>query len=336
MMANGAQWLRNFRETELRDGPEGDGFIEKMPQFSIFRELEPQQGPRIKVRYFASSIAEAADGWVDAQDLGPVDPPGVENPREPDWTSPPGGGGRWLSNHRVADLRAGNGDSAPVVARIPQFSILAKLAPQIGPAIPVYYYGNSRLQPVVAWAVAADLGPIDQPLQVPPHEPESPADVPLVIESPSPNHGGIRPQTVGCVIHSTRGGAPSVVQEFKGTLEHFRNPGSQVSSHIVIAADGTIANVVDPELVAFHAGFHNSAFLGIELVQPRIGDEITDAQYRSCARWLTEMSGRFGFALVEGNLPEHRQTAQGAQVGKTDVSLPYSFNRLRMFLDELS
>jgi hypothetical protein len=41
------------------------------------------------------------------------------------------------------------------------------------------------------------------------------------------------------------------------------------------------------------------------------------------------MSQRFDFALVEGNLPEHRQTAQGAQVGKTDVSLPYSFNRLK-------
>jgi hypothetical protein len=326
----------NFRETELRDGPEGDGWIAKMPQFSIFRQLEPQEGPRIKVHYFASRIAEATDGWVDARDLGPVDPPGEENPREPDFTSPPGGGGRWLSNHRKADLRSGDGETAPVVARIPQFSILAQLAPQIGQQIPVYYYGNSRLQPCVGWAVAADLGPIHQPLQVPPPEPESPEDAPLVFDSPSPNHGGIRAQTLGCVIHSTRGGAPSVEQEFRGTLEHFKNPGSQVSSHIVIAADGTIANVVDPDLVAFHAGFHNSSMLGIELVQPRIGDEVTDAQYRSCALWLTEMSNRFGFALVEGNLPEHRQTAQGTQVGKTDVNLPYSFHRLKMFLDEVS
>src|SRR4051812_4723226 len=108
-MANGEQWLKNFRETVLRDGPDGDGFIALIPQFSIFRQLEPQQGPRIKVHYFASSIAEPTDGWVDARDMGPVDPPGEQNPREPDWTGTPGGGGRWLSNHRITDLRSGNG-----------------------------------------------------------------------------------------------------------------------------------------------------------------------------------------------------------------------------------
>lgn len=333
-MANGEQWLSNFRETELRDGPEGMGWIAKMPQFSIFRQLEPQQSPRIKVHYFASSISDPADGWVEARDLGPIDPPGVANPPEPSWTSPPGGGGRWLANHRETDLRSGNGDGATVVARIPQFSLLAQLAQQSGSAIPVYYFGNSRLQPCVAWANAGDLGPIDQPLTIPPHEPESPEHEPLVIQRPSPNHFGVRPQTVGCVIHSTRGGAATPEQEFLGTLNHFENPGSQVSSHIVIATDGTIAEVVDPDLIAFHAAVHNSSFLGIELVQPRLGDEITDAQYRSCAIWLTRMSQRFGFALVEGNLPEHRQTAQGAQVGKTDVSLPYSFNRLKTFLDQ--
>ena len=248
--------------------------------------------------------------------------------------STPTGSARWLANHRKTRLFDGEDGAASAVADLPQFSILAQLARQRGKRIPVYYFGNSRLIPRLAWVTAEDVGPIGQQT-VPPNEPEAPDDMPIVIDAPSPNHAGTRFQTVGCVIHSTRGGASSLHNEFVGTLNHFMNPASEVSAHIVIAADGTIAKVVDPDLVAFHAGQHNHTHLGIELVQPRLGDEITDAQYRSCAIWLKEMSERFGFALERGNLPEHRETTQGASVGKTDVSLPYSFARLKTFLDRL-
>ena len=330
------QWLANHRETELFSGPDvAAGSIVRLPQFSVVQQLSPQQGLRIKVHYFGSSISDEADGWVTALDMGPIGQPQQIPPTEPEWMNTPTGSARWLANHRETSLFDGEDGAANAVADLPQFSILAQLARQRGPRIPVYYYGNSRLIPRLAWVTALDVGPIGQPQTVPPAEPESPDDMPRIIEAPSPNHAGKRFQTVGCVIHSTRGNASSLHNEFVGTLNHFMNPASEVSAHIVIAADGTIAKVVDPDLVAFHAGEHNHTHLGIELVQPRLGDEITDAQYRSCAIWLKEMTEKFGFALDRGNLPEHRETSQGAGVGKSDVGLPYSFARLKTFLDRL-
>jgi len=130
-------------------------------------------------------------------------------------------------------------------------------------------------------------------------------------------------------LHSTRGGAVTVEEEFRATLSWFANPASQVSAHGVIAADGTLANVVDPDLVAWHAGSAaNTSMLGVELVQPRLGDPITEAQYRTLRWWLLRMGLRFGFALDHLHLPEHREIPQGIAQGKTDVGPPFDLSRL--------
>src|SRR5688500_10628955 len=100
-MAIGGQWLRNHRETSLWANPDGEaGWIGKMPQFSFFQQTGPQQGPRIPVQYFGSSTVDATTGWVTATDLGPVGLPDAIPPIEPEWSSAPGRGGRWLKNHR--------------------------------------------------------------------------------------------------------------------------------------------------------------------------------------------------------------------------------------------
>lgn len=128
---------------------------------------------------------------------------------------------------------------------------------------------------------------------------------PTEISATSPNHGGPRGLTVGCVLHSTRGGAETPEKEFHGTLNWFANPASMVSAHVVIATDGTLAYVVDDKLVAWHAKDRNSNFLGAELVQPNYGDPITQAQYRTLGWWLRAMSERYGFPLTADRLPFH-------------------------------
>ena len=330
------QWLMNHRETELWDGPGATaGWVAKIPQWSLFHQNGAQDGGRIPVNYLGSSIVPAVDAFIDAEDVGPIDDPGA-NATEPRWMSTPWYGSPWLMNHRETGLWSGPGDDAEKFTDVPQWSVFQQLARQEAPRIVVYNYGAGRTIPGVAWITADDVGPIEPPAQWPPVQPPADTDEPTVISRPSPNHGGPRSRTVGCVIHSTRGAAPTAQLEFKGTLNWFSNPASQVSAHIVIGPDGTIAEVVDPDLVAWHAGVHNSSYLGIELTQPRLGDSITDSQYHSCAWWLKKMSKRYGFPLEPGNLPEHRQTPQGVSVGKTDVSLPYSYAQLKTFIDRLS
>jgi N-acetyl-anhydromuramyl-L-alanine amidase AmpD len=132
-------------------------------------------------------------------------------------------------------------------------------------------------------------------------------------------------------MHSTRGGTRDDDTEFSATLNWFSNPAAQVSAHIVIHADGTIAECVDPALEAWHARAENGRQLGIEICQPRLGDAITDEQLRSAAWWLKRMSARFGFPLTASALPEHRETASGRTDGKSDIGAPYSYERLAQF-----
>jgi N-acetyl-anhydromuramyl-L-alanine amidase AmpD len=138
-------------------------------------------------------------------------------------------------------------------------------------------------------------------------------------QAPSPNHGGLRLSTRGCVLHSTRGGASSMAAEYQSTLNWFANPASGVSAHIVIAADGEIAQVVNDALVAWHDPASNPIRLGVELVQPRLGDWITDRQVQSLAWWLASMSQKYGFGLTPATLPFHSETSSGRSQGKSDA-----------------
>jgi len=110
-----------------------------------------------------------------------------------------------------------------------------------------------------------------------------------------------------------------VAAEYQSTLHWFANEASQVSAHIVIAADGEIAEVVNDALVAWHDPASNATRLGVELVQPRLGDTITDAQVASLAWWLQQMHARYGFLLVPSNLPFHSETTSGRAQGKSDA-----------------
>ncbi len=128
------------------------------------------------------------------------------------------------------------------------------------------------------------------------------------MHSASPNKGGaLRPK--GCVLHATHGRGKTLEAEFQGTLSWFANPASQVSAHVVIAADGTLAIVVPANVKAWHAKAFNTTFLGIEFCKrdPSLyADVLTEAQYKTAAWWLVERSREYGFTLSDHTLPQHR------------------------------
>lgn len=111
------------------------------------------------------------------------------------------------------------------------------------------------------------------------------------------------------MLHATHGKAATLEGEFAGTLAWFKNPASEVSAHVVIAADGTIGLIHPPYWQTWHAPRYNATHLGLEFCKrdPALyQDVLTDAQYKSAAWWLVKFSRELGFALTDETLPEHR------------------------------
>lgn len=88
----------------------------------------------------------------------------------------------------------------------------------------------------------------------------------------------------------------TATNDAQSVINWFKNPDSLVSAHYVIDKDGTIINMVDTSLRAWHAGISvlnnrtdvNSFSIGIEIVNPdgNIYD-YTEKQYQSL-EWLTK------------------------------------------------
>lgn len=144
----------------------------------------------------------------------------------------------------------------------------------------------------------------------------------------TPNQGGVRPQTFGIVLHSTRGGqVPGV--EYQATINWFMNEASQVSAHMVISREGEMTQMVPWGAVAWHAGWElNHSYLGVELEQGFRGEDITEKQYIALAKWVADMEESYG-AL---SLIEHKDTAQGKAERKSDVGPPFSMEILWGYL----
>lgn len=129
------------------------------------------------------------------------------------------------------------------------------------------------------------------------------------------------------MLHATHGKGRSLEEEFAGTLAWFKNPTSEVSAHVVIAADGRLCVVVLPNMQAWHARSYNATHLGIEFVKrdPRVyQDVLTDEQYQTAAWWLVKMSRDFDFELNSWTLPEHRNI----QGDKIDIGAGFDRSRL--------
>jgi N-acetyl-anhydromuramyl-L-alanine amidase AmpD len=140
--------------------------------------------------------------------------------------------------------------------------------------------------------------------------------------SASPNHGGKRAQTLGIVLHSTRGGANDLTSEYQAAVRWLCNPASGVSAHVVVGPNGEVARLVDPDLVAWHARELNNTHLGIELAQSREGQAIPEACLAAAAQVVAEWCRRYD--LNPGKCVEHTDTAPGRRDGKTDIGAPFS------------
>jgi hypothetical protein len=64
-------WLATVTDTALWADPDGTLFTGLAPAYTAFKQLEPQNGPRLHVQ----DPYSGADSWLDAFGLGPIDPP---------------------------------------------------------------------------------------------------------------------------------------------------------------------------------------------------------------------------------------------------------------------
>src|SRR5438132_3623360 len=95
---------------------------------------------------------------------------------------------------------------------------------------------------------------------------------------------------------------------FEGAIRRFQNPASILSAHYVIGSDGRIAQLVNEDDTAYHAGVFsvNQRSIGIE---HEAGPAMppTDALYSASARLHADIASRYSLALNVGTsvLPHH-------------------------------
>jgi N-acetyl-anhydromuramyl-L-alanine amidase AmpD len=152
----------------------------------------------------------------------------------------------------------------------------------------------------------------------------------------SPNFGAKRAKTLGVVVHSTRGGCATPQTEYTAAVNWLCNPASEVSAHYVIGTDhGVWAQLVADDYEAWHARAMNATHLGVELVQPRDGDEYTPWQYVALARLCKLWSERYKFPLRRTHIVGHDETLPGVLDGKTDPGRMFDWTRFMQILEAL-
>lgn len=89
-----------------------------------------------------------------------------------------------------------------------------------------------------------------------------------IVQSPSPNFGERNGTKIDMiVVHCTDGNYP-------WDLQWLQNPQSQVSSHYVIAPDGTINQLVQEDKVAWHAGRVDNPTAPLVVQRPGVNPNI--------------------------------------------------------------
>lgn len=145
---------------------------------------------------------------------------------------------------------------------------------------------------------------------------------------PSPNHGarrgGVQPDMV--VLHFT------AMQSTKAALARLCDPGAQVSSHYLLAEDGTLLQLVPEARRAWHAGVGqwgdvtdvNSRSIGIEIAN-RGTHPFAHAQMQALTGLLTEIVARH--SIAPRNVIGHSDLAPGR---KDDPGRRFDWRRLAL------
>lgn len=148
------------------------------------------------------------------------------------------------------------------------------------------------------------------------------------IDAPSPNFDERTAPISMIVLHYTG------MQDMDSALARLRDPAAKVSSHYLVAEDGTVLRLVDEAKRAWHAGRShwrswdgvNDVSVGIEIVNP--GHDwgyrpFPDEQVDAVIRLVSEIKERY--AITRGNVVGHSDVAPAR---KRDPGEYFPWNRL--------
>jgi len=156
-----------------------------------------------------------------------------------------------------------------------------------------------------------------------------------VIDAPSPNFDDRSLPISMIVLHYTG------METGEAAIERLRDPAAKVSSHYLVAEDGTVLRLVDEDKRAWHAGRShwrgvkdiNSASIGIEIVNP--GHEFgyrpfPDEQIAAVIRLVHEIKDRYD--ITRGNVVGHSDIAPARKQDPGELFPWGKLARLRLAL----
>jgi len=156
-----------------------------------------------------------------------------------------------------------------------------------------------------------------------------------VIDAPSPNFDDRSLPITMIVLHYTG------METGEAAIERLRDSAAKVSSHYLVAEDGTVLRLVDEDKRAWHAGRShwrgvkdiNSASIGIEIVNP--GHEFgyrpfPDEQVAAVIRLVHEIKDRYD--ITRGNVVGHSDIAPARKQDPGELFPWGKLARLRLAL----
>lgn len=155
------------------------------------------------------------------------------------------------------------------------------------------------------------------------------------IDAPSPNFDERTAPVSMIVLHYTG------MQDGPSAIARLRDPEAKVSSHYVVAEDGTVLRLVDEAKRAWHAGRShwrdwddvNDVSVGIEIVNP--GHEwgyrpFPDEQVDAVVRLVAEIKDRY--EITRGNVVGHSDVAPARKRDPGELFPWHRLARLRLAL----
>ncbi|MHA3840058.1 N-acetylmuramoyl-L-alanine amidase [Sphingomonas aestuarii] len=156
-----------------------------------------------------------------------------------------------------------------------------------------------------------------------------------VIDAPSPNFDDRSLPISMIVLHYTG------METGEAAIERLRDPAARVSSHYLVAEDGTVLRLVEEDKRAWHAGRShwrgvkdiNSASVGIEIVNP--GHEwgyrpFPDEQVAAVIRLVHDIKDRYD--ITRGNVVGHSDIAPARKQDPGELFPWGKLARLRLAL----
>jgi N-acetylmuramoyl-L-alanine amidase len=156
-----------------------------------------------------------------------------------------------------------------------------------------------------------------------------------IIDAPSPNWNERTSPVSMIVLHYTG------MESGEAALARLRDPAAEVSSHYLVAEDGTVLRLVPEDKRAWHAGQShwrgiedcNSASIGIEIVNP--GHDygyrpFTDAQIAALIPLVADIKERHG--ITRGNVVGHSDIAPVRKRDPGELFPWHQLARLRLAL----